>query len=86
VEEESVGGVTVMDHPENKPVQRKWRMRAPVSKADKDAIREFNRFVARRSHLIGELKQADVQLQEAFSTLQRRGQVDEDSPSTDSAG
>lgn len=72
-----------MERPARKatpPAPKQWRTRQPVSKADHDAIRAFKRAAARRSHLVEELKRADEHVQEAFATLQRRGQIEEGGP------
>lgn len=52
-----------------------WRVKAPVSKADRDAILAFERANKRRGHLMSELRAVELQCQKLFEVLVSRGQA-----------
>lgn len=60
-----------------------WRLRAAVSKADKDAIHAFQRALKNREWLEKQLQDATLKVKAGFETLQRRGQLEAVVPITD---
>jgi hypothetical protein len=62
-----------------KPVaaaQPQWRVRAPVSKADRDAIHVFKRSIDILNSTKKKLLEADAGVEKAFAELKRRGQIE----------
>jgi hypothetical protein len=66
--------------------QQQWRLRAPVSKADKDAIRAFQRAVNSAEWMAKQLHEARKKVQHDFEVLQKRGQIEAVVPVTSTAG
>ena len=66
--------------------QQQWRLRAPVSKADKDAIRAFQRAMTSRDWIAKQLQESHLKVKEAFEALQKRGQIEPVVPVTSTAG
>lgn len=67
--------------PPQQPPQ--WRLRAPVSKADKDAIKAFQRSLKLREWLEKQLEAATLKVKSNFEALHRRGQLEAVVPLTD---
>lgn len=65
--------------------QTQWRLRAPVSKADKDAIHAFQRALKSRDWIVEQLKAAQLKVQKDFEMLKRRGQIEQVTPVTDTS-
>ena len=58
------------------PAPPPWRVRAPVSKADRDAIHAFKRSIDSFNWIKKQLGDANAKVEASFEELKRRGQIE----------
>lgn len=62
--------------PKPVPAPPRWRIRAPVSKADRDAIHTFKRSIDSFNWIKKQLGDANAKVEASFEELKCRGQIE----------